>query len=41
MECARILAEAQVATQGGLTLDPAFTIQRFRLSGPESDNPFS
>ena len=33
------LEEAQVATQGGLTLDPAFTIQRFRLGGPESDNP--
>jgi hypothetical protein len=33
------LEEAQVATQGGLTLDPAFTIQRSRLGGPESDNP--
>ena len=33
------LEVAQVATQGGLTLDPAFTIRRFRLGGPESDNP--
>ena len=29
------LEEAQVATQGGLTLDPAFTIRRFHLGGPE------
>ena len=33
------LEEAQVATQAGLTLDPAFTIRRFRLGGPVSDNP--
>ena len=33
------LEEAQVATKAGLRVDPAFTIKRFRLGGPESDNP--
>jgi hypothetical protein len=28
-----------VETQAGLALDPAFTIWRFRLGDPESDNP--
>ena len=32
------LDEAQAETQGGLALDPTFTIQRFR-AGQESDNP--
>jgi hypothetical protein len=33
------LDEARVETKIGLALDPAFTIERFRLGGPESDNP--
>ncbi len=33
------LEEARTETQAGLTLDPMFTIHRFRLDGPESDNP--
>jgi hypothetical protein len=33
------LEEARVETKIGLALDPAFTIKRFRLGGPESDNP--
>jgi TolB-like protein/class 3 adenylate cyclase len=32
------LDEAQAETRGGLTLDPTFTIRRFR-AGQESDNP--
>jgi hypothetical protein len=32
------LEAARVETQAGLTLHPAFTIQRFRL-GRQSDNP--
>ena len=32
------LGEAQAETRAGLTLDSAFTIQRFR-AGQESDNP--
>ena len=32
------LDEAQAETRGGLTLDPTFTILRFR-AGQESDNP--
>ena len=34
------LDEAQAETRFGLTLDPAFTIQRFR-AGQENDNPIS
>jgi tetratricopeptide (TPR) repeat protein len=30
--------EARVETKAALAIDPAFTIQRFRLGGPESDN---
>jgi TolB-like protein/class 3 adenylate cyclase/Flp pilus assembly protein TadD len=33
------LEEARVETKAALALDPAFTVQRFRLGGPESDNP--
>ena len=33
------LEEARTETRAGLALDPLFTIERFRLGGPESDNP--
>ena len=33
------LEEARAETRAGLALDPLFTIERFRLGGPENDNP--